>query len=345
MFPFKCFGSESKIKDSKMDFYHDVSDKRDEKGSSKVIRNIEWGMMDKRKFFPLSMLSSFSVRCALYPLTLIKTRLQIQKHNDLYTGMFDAYAKIYKYEGFKGLYRGFWVSSVQIVSGVFYISTYESIRHGMQDNRVPSSLRALIAGGCASVIGQSIVVPFDVLSQHLMMMGVHGREEQAFNNLGIKTKPNQSKFTITVEVAKQIFRTDGIAGFYRGYFASLCSYVPNSALWWGFYHFYQDHLFAIMPSWFSHLLLQSISGTLGGFSTTLLTNPLDVVRARLQVQRIGSMRCAFRDLWVEEGFRMFTKGLTARLIQSATFSFSIIIGYETIKRISVKEEYKQYVKW
>lgn len=50
------------------------------------IKNIEWEMMDKSKFFPLSMLSSFTVRCALYPLTLIKTRLQIQKHTDMYAG-------------------------------------------------------------------------------------------------------------------------------------------------------------------------------------------------------------------------------------------------------------------
>lgn len=64
-----------------MDFYV-----VDDNGSKNKITNIEWSMMDKTKFFPLSMLSSFSVRCALYPLTLIKTRLQIQKHNDLYTG-------------------------------------------------------------------------------------------------------------------------------------------------------------------------------------------------------------------------------------------------------------------
>uniref|UniRef100_A0A6P7FR27 Solute carrier family 25 member 44 n=1 Tax=Diabrotica virgifera virgifera TaxID=50390 RepID=A0A6P7FR27_DIAVI len=326
-----------------MEFYLGSEDASD---NNKIIRTIEWDMMDKTKFFPLSMLSSFSVRCALYPLTLIKTRLQIQKHNDLYTGMFDAYGKIYKYEGFGGLYRGFWVSSVQIVSGVFYISTYEGVRHILHQKNVHSSLRALVAGGCASLVGQTIIVPFDVLSQHLMMMGVNSRGgEQDFNHLGMKTKPNQSKFSITIDVAKHIFRMDGIAGFYRGYFASLSAYVPNSALWWGFYHIYQDQLYILMPSWFSHLLLQSISGTLGGFTTTILTNPLDVVRARLQVQRIGSMRTAFRDLWVEEGVHMFTKGLSARLIQSATFSFSIIIGYETIKRISVNEEYKQFVKW
>lgn len=35
-------------------------------------------------------------------------------------GMLDAYIKIFRYEGFSGLYKGFWVSSVQIVSGNYY---------------------------------------------------------------------------------------------------------------------------------------------------------------------------------------------------------------------------------
>ncbi|XP_023310216.1 solute carrier family 25 member 44 [Anoplophora glabripennis] len=324
-----------------MEFYSVVDDNKD-----RFIRTIEWDMMDKTKFFPLSMLSSFTVRCALYPLTLIKTRLQIQKHNDLYTGMFDAYGKIYKYEGFGGLYRGFWISSVQIVSGVFYISTYEGVRHVLNKKNINSNIRAFIAGAAASLVGQTIIVPFDVLSQHLMMMGIGKKNENmAFNTLGLKMHPDRSKLCITLDVTKHIFKMDGIAGFYRGYWASLLAYVPNSALWWGFYHFYQDQLYAIMPSWVSHLLIQSAAGTLGGFTTTILTNPLDVVRARLQVQRIGSMKSAFRDLWVEEGLRMFSKGLSARLIQSATFSFSIIVGYETIKRISVNDEYKEFVKW
>lgn len=50
------------------------------------VRTIEWDMMDKTKFFPLSMLSSFCVRASLYPLTLIKTRLQVQKHGQMYRG-------------------------------------------------------------------------------------------------------------------------------------------------------------------------------------------------------------------------------------------------------------------
>lgn len=53
---------------------------------SSFVRTIEWDMMDKTKFFPLSMLSSFCVRASLYPLTLIKTRLQVQKHGQMYSG-------------------------------------------------------------------------------------------------------------------------------------------------------------------------------------------------------------------------------------------------------------------
>lgn len=96
--------------------------------------------------------------------------------------MIDACRKIHKVEGFSGLYRGFWISSIQIVSGVFYVSTYEGVRHLLTDTPVghmDSKVKALIAGGAASLVGQTIVVPFDVLSQHLMVLGInntkHGR--------------------------------------------------------------------------------------------------------------------------------------------------------------------------
>ncbi|XP_017791848.1 PREDICTED: solute carrier family 25 member 44 isoform X2 [Habropoda laboriosa] len=292
-----------------------------------LIRTIEWDMMDKTKFFPLSMLSSFSVRCCLYPLTVIKTRLQIQRHNYMYNGMIDAYKKIYQVEGVAGLYRGFWISNV--------------------DSRV----KALVAGGAASLVGQTIVVPFDVLSQHLMVLGISndkpGRfiDKMGMNPLGLTLESGKTKAQISAEIIKSIYRSDGYRGFYRGYVASLCAYVPNSALWWGLYTSYQEELVRLFPDWVSHLFIQAVAGTLGGFTTTIVTNPLDIVRARLQVQRLDSMFSAFRVLWVEERLQMFTKGLSARLVQSACFSFSIILGYETIKRVSITEKYRGYIRW
>uniref|UniRef100_A0A6P4F3M8 Solute carrier family 25 member 44 n=1 Tax=Drosophila rhopaloa TaxID=1041015 RepID=A0A6P4F3M8_DRORH len=311
------------------------------------IRTIEWNMMNKTKFFPLSMLSSFSVRCCLFPLTVIKTQLQVQHKSDVYKGMVDCAMKIYKSEGVPGLYRGFWISSVQIVSGVFYISTYEGVRHVLNDLGAGHRMKALAGGGCASLVGQTIIVPFDVISQHAMVLGMsaHAGAKGDINPLGIKSWPGRSRLHISMDIGREIMRRDGFRGFYRGYTASLMAYVPNSAMWWAFYHLYQDELFRICPVWVSHLFIQCVAGSLGGFTTTILTNPLDIVRARLQVHRLDSMSVAFRELWQEEKLNCFFKGLSARLVQSAAFSFSIILGYETIKRIAVDEQYKHQIRW
>lgn len=207
------------------------------------IKTIEWDMMNKKKFFPLSMLSSFSVRCCLFPLTVIKTQLQVQHKSDVYKGMIDCALKIYKHEGIPGLYRGFWISSVQIVSGVFYISTYEGVRHILSDMGAGHRTKALIGGGCASLVGQTIIVPFDVISQHAMVLGMsnHGSNLH-LNPLGIKLTPDRTRLNVSIDIAKEILRRDGFRGFYRGYTASLMAYVPNSAMWWGFYHLYQGKI-------------------------------------------------------------------------------------------------------
>ncbi|XP_072946712.1 solute carrier family 25 member 44 [Epargyreus clarus] len=316
-----------------------------------LITNIEWGMMDKSKFYPLYTLSSFTVRCALYPLTLVKTQIQVQRKKEVYTGVVDAIRKIYRNEGVTGLYRGFWLSSFQIISGVFYISTYEGVRHELGKYEINPRMKSFIGGGCASIVGQTVIVPFDVLSQHLMVLGLarstaHGSKNPKINPLGLDLDKRLSKAALAREVAVRVYRLHGARGYYRGYGASLAAYVPNSALWWALYTAYQDELLKISPSWVSHLLIQCVAGTLGGFTTTVLTNPLDIVRARLQVEGVGSMREVFKELWREEGLiGLYKKGLSARLAQSACFSFCIILGYESIKRVAVSDEYRPRVRW
>nr|CAG4646380.1 EOG090X08ST [Macrothrix elegans] len=320
----------------------------DPKEEIPFIRTIEWEMLDKKKFFPLSIASSFAVRTTLYPLTLVKTRLQIQRGTEVYRGTWDAFRQIVKYEGFKGLYKGFWVNMFSIVSGAFYVLTYENVRHILQVNNVKDSrVRALIGGGCASLVGQTIIVPADVVSQRLMMIGqqVDGERMTSSRSTSSSNGYWKRKTQLALVVTKDVYRTDGLRGFYRGYIASLCTYVPSSALWWTFYHLYQDHLHGLFPSWFPLLGIQCTSAVLGGLTTTTLINPIDIIRARLQVQRLDSIGQTFNILWKEERLFMFTKGLTARLIMSTIYSFSIILGYESVKRWSVKEQYRDQIRW
>lgn len=87
--------------------------------------------------------------------------------------MLDAANRIYRTEGISGLYRGFWVSSAQVLSGAAYIGAYEQTRY-MTTPYLQEwpEIRSMVAGGVASVFGQTIIVPFDVVSQHLMMLGL-----------------------------------------------------------------------------------------------------------------------------------------------------------------------------
>lgn len=87
--------------------------------------------------------------------------------------MADAFIRIYRAEGMSGLYRGFWVSSAQVVSGAAYIGAYEQTRFLTSPylQQWPE-VRSMVAGGVASVCGQTLIVPFDVVSQHLMMLGL-----------------------------------------------------------------------------------------------------------------------------------------------------------------------------
>ena len=73
--------------------------------------------------------------------------------NETYNGTWDAGRKIYKTEGFKGLYRGFFVSVPQVVSGLCYVSTYEMVRHLLENNLgiKNNKTKAFVGGGAASI--------------------------------------------------------------------------------------------------------------------------------------------------------------------------------------------------
>jgi len=315
-------------------------------GTKSYITTIEWEMLDKRRFYPLSMMSSFTVRCFLYPLTLIRTRLQVQHQNAIYKGTFDAFRQISTNEGYRGLYRGFWISAFQVVSGVCYVSTYEGVRHLLDSQGVKDlKVKALVGGSCASVVGQTVIVPFDVISQHLMVLGLAPRAkgDVMANPLAINTE-GRTKFQISCDITRTIYQRDGFRGFYRGYVAALCNYVPSSASWWTFYSVYQEIGTAAAPACTPHTLVQCLAAVLSGCTTSLITNPLDLVRTRVQVQR-RTIPETIRVLWRAERFNIFKKGLTARMTSSCIYSLAVIFGYETVKKMSVLPQYKASVAW
>lgn len=203
------------------------------------IQIIEWEDLDKRKFYSFGVFMTMTIRATVYPATLIRTRLQVQKGKSLYNGTFDAFCKILRAEGVRGLYRGFMVNTFTLISGQAYITTYELVRKYVSNYSKDNTVKSLVAGGAASLVAQTITVPIDVISQQLMMQG-QGKHLTRFR-VKVKTEADgktKIAFGQTRNMIAQIFAADGFRGFYRGYVASLLTYIPNSAVWWPFYHFY-----------------------------------------------------------------------------------------------------------
>ncbi|XP_034865704.1 solute carrier family 25 member 44 isoform X4 [Mirounga leonina] len=201
------------------------------------IQIIEWEHLDKKKFYVFGVAMTMMIRVSVYPFTLIRTRLQVQRGKSLYHGTFDAFLKILRADGVTGLYRGFLVNTFTLISGQCYVTTYELTRKFVADYSQSNTVKSLVAGGSASLVAQSITVPIDVVSQHLMMQ----RKGDRMGRFQVRGSPEGRgivAFGQTKDIIRQILRADGLRGFYRGYVASLLTYIPNSAVWWPFYHFY-----------------------------------------------------------------------------------------------------------
>lgn len=307
------------------------------------IQIIEWEHLDKKKFYVFGVCMTMMIRVSVYPFTLIRTRLQVQKGKSLYNGTFDAFVKILRSEGAAGLYRGFLVNTFTLISGQCYVTTYELTRKYVSGYSSSNTVKSLVAGGSASLVAQSITVPIDVISQHLMMQ----RQGESLGRFRISNADRKQTimFGQTKEIIMQIFRADGPKGFYRGYVASLMTYIPNSAVWWPFYHFYAEQLSSLSPKDCPHLLLQAISGPMAAATAATITNPMDVIRARVQVEGKSSIINTFKQLMAEEGPWGLTKGLSARIISSTPSTIVIVVGYETLKKLSLRPELVDSRHW
>lgn len=317
---------------------------------------IELYMMDMKRYVPMIGCSSLLMRVLLYPYNVIKTRLMIQTGRDVYKGTWDAIKCISRTEGVRGFYQGFGVYCLSIVPGLCYISTYENVRNYMNNNTSWNQgwMKSLVGGGIASVVGQTMVVPIDIVNQHIMLLNRSEKDNKASNiktqqarlklrslqELHIPDELRQRRFGTVRAVFSEVYKNDGIRGFYKGYFVSLATFAPNSALWWFFYEGYKGQLLFWMPEVIPRLFIMScMAAPMAGVSSACLTNGADVIRARIQV-RGGSVRSTVSTLLKEEGYKFWWKGLSARLLQSCVSSILILSLYEPLKKWSLKEEYR-----
>ena len=231
------------------------------------VKDIKWNMLDKKKYLPLAIINMGTVRTLLYPLTVIRTRVQVQTHRSLYTGTWDALRTMLKYEGVGSLYKGYWVNSLQFFPYFIGITSYESVRQHsslITDNVYAT---AFIGGVTGAVFAQLFSVPLDIVTQHMMLVGQRGSSRVNSSNpmpetssghagkvinrktlkeierIHVPESVSNSSSTLSVAkyIAKEVYKNEKFLGFYRGYVLSTLLVSLNSGIWWSFYFFYQGN--------------------------------------------------------------------------------------------------------
>ncbi|RMZ77507.1 hypothetical protein DV737_g4327, partial [Chaetothyriales sp. CBS 132003] len=176
-----------------------------------------------------------------------------------------------------------------------------------------------IAGAGAGLASGVVTCPLDVIKTKLQAQG------------GFATRAVKGEYPTSAQVyngisgtAKVIWREEGLRGMYRGLGPMLLGYLPTWAVYMTVYENTRDFWFDQCGSWWAARCGSSLTA---GACSTILTNPIWVVKTRLMSQSNkgapAGMRApwhytstvdAFGKMYRTEGIRSFYAGLTPALL-------------------------------
>eukprot|EP01087_Luapelamoeba_hula_P019429 TRINITY_DN6431_c0_g1_i1.p1 TRINITY_DN6431_c0_g1~~TRINITY_DN6431_c0_g1_i1.p1 ORF type:complete len:320 (+),score=56.64 TRINITY_DN6431_c0_g1_i1:28-987(+) len=170
--------------------------------------------------FVSGMLAGVGMTLITNPIFVVKTRMQTAPAEIKYSGLIVGIRTIIKTEGFKGLYRGLGAALPLTAHSAVHWTIFESMKdyirthwHAGDKKAQMTSLETFAAVSGSKVIAAALTYPLHVLKTCLQ---VH------------RTQPDE-KIRITT-LAQNIYRHNGVRGFYSGFVPHLARTVPNATV-------------------------------------------------------------------------------------------------------------------
>ncbi|XP_063979967.1 calcium-binding mitochondrial carrier protein Aralar1 isoform X2 [Diachasmimorpha longicaudata] len=263
---------------------------------------------------------------AVYPIDLVKTRMQNQRTGSfigelMYRNSFDCCKKVIRHEGFFGLYRGLVPQLMGVApEKAIKLTVNDFVRDKFADKNGNLPLYGeIVSGACAGGSQVIFTNPLEIVKIRLQVAGeIAG---------GSKVRA----WTVVQEL--------GLFGLYKGARACFLRDVPFSAIYFPMYAHTKAKL-ADEGGYNTPLSLLA-AGAIAGVPAAALVTPADVIKTRLQVVARegqttynGLVDCA-RKIWKEEGARAFWKGATARVFRSSPQFGVTLFTYELLQRLFV----------
>lgn len=264
----------------------------------------------------------------VYPIDLVKTRMQNQRSNKLvgellYRNSLDCAKKVLRNEGFLGFYSGLGPQLIGVAPEKAIKLTVNDLVRGKatdKNGNIPV-MWEIIAGGSAGGCQVIFTNPLEIVKIRLQVQG-----EIAKTMTDI---PKRS--------ALWIVKNLGLFGLYKGASACLLRDIPFSAIYFPTYAHLKKDMFKESPTHKLSIGELLIAGAIAGMPAAYLTTPADVIKTRLQVEaRKGeatykNIHHAFTTILKEEGFRAFFKGGPARVLRSSPQFGATLASYELLQ--------------
>ncbi|KAJ3121310.1 hypothetical protein HK100_012436 [Physocladia obscura] len=285
-----------------------------------------------------------------FPFDTIKVRLQTQPlltaaaDAPTFRGPLDVLRQTVRKEGFLGLYKGISAPLVGAMienSGLFlcYSQIQRLVRSMSPDTAgtsAPLSLPQLATCGFFSGAIVSIVLtPIELIKCKLQVQGLNKHVK-----VGQSLRPSYSGPT---DIIRNIMRTEGLSGFYRGHLGTLLRESGGGAAWFGSYEYVCMKMIAAnayrgvrtkddLTPW--HLMG---AGAIAGMMFNFSLFPADVIKSRQQTIEPGSTAnrgfvAIAKEIYATQGIKGFYRGCGITVLRSAPTSGSIFMTYELLKR-------------
>eukprot|EP00850_Spirogloea_muscicola_P002126 SM000008S22215 [mRNA] locus=s8:413703:416048:- [translate_table: standard] len=269
-----------------------------------------------------------------------------------YAGPLEAIRSIVTKEGWRTLYKGFGTVIQVAPAQALYMGTYQASRQLIPGDEQSPGVQFL-AGICATV-GQSLVmVPLEVVRQ---------RQQ-------VQTRASAGAYKGSWQTAITIWRAEGFGALYRGFLMTQLVWGPFNAVYLPLWEGSKQALarlsgaasgsvscciFLVSKSAAVSVLVQSwkvreldvryeLAASFGSSSfAAAISNPMDVVKTRLQVQgrsntasatAYSSALDAAASIWRQEGAAGFARGASSRVLWVAPSTMIMFTTYDQLMKL------------
>uniref|UniRef100_A0A665UDS8 Mitochondrial glutamate carrier 2 n=1 Tax=Echeneis naucrates TaxID=173247 RepID=A0A665UDS8_ECHNA len=280
----------------------------------------------------------------VFPIDLAKTRLQNQRTSCL--------EDRFRSEGYFGMYRGAAVNLTLVTpEKAIKLAANDFFRHQLsKDGGKLTVFKEMLAGCCAGMCQVTITTPMEMLKIQLQDAGRLAAQQRVMPSVvalkmggtsavlsrAYNTSPAPQVIRVSaMEITRELLRTKGVTGLYRGLGATLMRDIPFSVVYFPlFAHLHQLGQHSSedpsVPFYWSFT-----SGCLAGSIAAVVVSPCDVVKTRLQSLKKGANEETYngvvdcvRKILRKEGPGAFLKGASCRaLVIAPLFGIAQVVYF------------------